>query len=315
MNYSHLSQEERYFLSTNFTRGRSIPEIAREMGRSPSTLYRERRRNLCSLGCYTAANAQSYATARRRRSRRGSHYPQECWTMIYSLLKIQWSPEQISNCMMKAGSYKISFQTIYRTIRKDRCRGGYLHRNLRIMPKRRRKRYGRPDSRGVLAGKRLISERPKSIETRKELGHWEGDTVMGNDQHQCVLTLVERKSGLARMVKLNNRTAALTNAAIFQIIKDDPKLFKTITFDNGTEFHSYREIETNFPVKCYFTNPHHPWERGTNENYNGLLRQYLPKRMPLDYIGPGKIKRICDHLNLRPRKRLGYKSPQEIAYG
>jgi len=158
----------------------------------------------------------------------------------------------------------------------------------------------------------MISERPEAILKRLEFGHWEGDTVMGKDRHQCIVTLVERKTGLARMAKLRNRTAASAAKAIIAIIAQEPWLFKTITFDNGTEFHSYKDIEEATGVICYFANPHHPWERGCNENLNGLLRQYIPKGTKLDGIGHTKLRKICRELNTRPRKRLNYLSPQEV---
>jgi IS30 family transposase len=216
--------------------------------------------------------------------------------------------------MSKNGLYSISFQTIYRVIRIDRRRGGFLFKDLRVVPKRRRKRYRSLDSRGVLRGKRLIDTRPLYINNRKEYGHWEADTVMGKDKHQCFLTLVERKSGYNRIAKLQNRTAKNVTKAMIEIIAKEPDLFKTITFDNGTEFHSYKVLEDMFGVVCYFANPHAPWERGCNENFNGLLRQYFPKRTPLNYIGDIKTQFVSEQLNNRPRKRLGYKTPQEVLY-
>ena len=166
----------------------------------------------------------------------------------------------------------------------------------------------------MLQGKRLISERPDYINNRSEFGHWEGDTVMGKDKHQCFLTLVERLSGLNRIVKLPNRTAKNVTNALISLLSAEPHLFKSITFDNGTEFHSYKIIEQMFGVTCYFANPHHPWERGSNENFNGLLRQYFPKGSSLSYVGPAKTLAVSEQLNNRPRKRLGFKSPKEVAY-
>ena len=311
--YSQLSQEERYFFSILKARGIPIPKIAKELDRAPSTLYRELKRNIRpTTGYYQAFIAESYSTARRRRSRRGSHFPKECWELIIKLLDQEWSPEQISRYLQKNHLFSISFQSIYRMIRKDRRHGGTLFKFLRIMPKQRRKRYRSDDSRGVLRGKRLISERPAIINERLEPGHWEADTVMGNDKHQCILTLVERMTGEARLAKLPNRTASYACAAIAKIIRSEPSRFKTITFDNGTEFHSYKKLESRFPIVCYFANPHHPWERGTNENFNGLLRQYIPKGCSLDYIGNRKLNFFCDRLNNRPRKRHHFRSPQEV---
>jgi transposase, IS30 family len=199
----------------------------------------------------------------------------------------------------------ISIPSIYRYIKKDRKNGGDLYKHLRIMPKVRRKRYKSDD---------YISERPTCINDRSEFGHWEGDTVMGKDRHQCILTLVERKTGLNRIAKLENRTSFNTNGAISMMILKEPHLFKSITFDNGTEFHGYKKLEEIFGITCYFANPHHPWERGCNENFNGLIRQYFPKEKALSYIGEKKLERISDKLNNRPRKRLDFKSPKEALY-
>jgi IS30 family transposase len=313
--YVQLSQEERYFFSSHVAAGHSIPKIAKEMNRSPSTLYREFRRNLRPSGRYAAYVAHDYTTARRRRERRGSQFSHDNWAIIFGLIDIEWSPQQISNQLKDLGYFSISFQTIYRYIRKDRRKGGVIYKKLRILSKYGRKRYRSNDNRGVLKGKRMISERPESINRRLEFGHWEADTVMGKDRFQCILTLVERKTGLARIAKIPHRTAKLTIKAIAKIIKAEPELFKTITFDNGTEFHSYKVLERMFSITCYFANPHHPWERGCNENFNGLLRQYFPKGESLSYIGETKLFLICIRLNNRPRKRHGYKSPNEVFYG
>jgi transposase, IS30 family len=312
--YTQLSQDERYYISAQRTRKVSFSQIARDLGRSTSTITREFKRNLRPSGRYEAFVAHSYATARRRRSRRKSHFTKECWMLIYSLLEEKLSPEQISDYLSAKGLFTISFQSIYRVIRIDRRRGGSLFKDLRIMPKQRRKRYGSLDSRGVLRGKRSISERPAYINNRSEFGHWEADTVMGKDKHQCFLTIVERKSGLNRIVKLQNRTAKNVIVALIAIISAEPDKFKSITFDNGTEFHSYKILEDIFGIICYFANPHHPWERGCNENFNGLLRQYFPKGSSLNHIGARKTNFVSEQLNNRPRKRLGFKSPKEVFY-
>jgi transposase, IS30 family len=315
MTYTQLSQEERYYISTQRAKKVSFSQIAKDLGRSTSTITREIKRNIRPTGRYAAFVAHSYATARRRRNRRGSQFPEECWTLINELLLEKWSPDQISDHLSNHGLYQISFQTIYRVIRIDRRKGGSLYTNCRIIPKPRRKKYRSDDSRGVLRGKRSITERPEFINSRSEFGHWEADTVMGNDRHQCFLTLVERKSGLNRIMKLKNRTAKDVTKALYELIEAEPDIFKTITFDNGTEFHSYKEVEDKFGVICYFAKPHHPWERGCNENFNGLLRQYFPKGTSLSYIGKVKTKKVSEQLNNRPRKRLCYKTPQEVFYG
>jgi len=312
--YTQLSQEERYFISSQRARKVSFAQIGRDLGRSTSTVTREYHNNLRPSGHYAAFVAHSYAIARRRSARRGSRFPEYFWKRIRELLYEDFSPEQIVSQLQIEQIGKISIQSIYRYLQKDRAQGGDLYKHMRIMPKVRRKLYRSLDSRGVLRGKRYISERPDYINDRSECGHWEGDTVMGQDRHQCILTLVERKSGANRIAKLNNRTAANVSAAIISIISSEPHLFKTITFDNGTEFHGYTEIEEATGIICYFANPHHPWERGSNENFNGLLRQYFPKGRSLSYIGNVKVLAISDKLNNRPRKRLGFKTPKEVLY-
>ena len=310
--YTQLSLEERYFISSQRARKISFAQIGRDLGRSTSTVTREYHNNLRPSGYYAAFVAHSYATARRRSSRRGSNFPDYFWKRIRELIYEDFSPEQIVSQLQIEKIGKISIQSIYRYILKDRAQGGDLYKHMRIMPKVRRKLYRSVDSRGVLRGKRYISERPDYIKDRSVLGHWEGDTVMGKDRHQCILTLVERKSRANRIAKLNNRTAVNTNAAIIEIISKEPHFFKSITFDNGTEFHGYKEIEEATGVICYFANPHHPWERGSNENFNGLLRQYFPKGRSLSYIGNTKVLAISEKLNSRPRKRLGFKTPKEV---
>lgn len=312
--YTQLSQEERCFIASQHARSISFSQIARYLGRATSTVTREYKRNLRPTGWYVAFVAHRYTSARRRRSRRGPHLPKNYIKMILRLLRQEWSPEQISDYLRQKEECNISFQTIYRWIKKDRRRGGIIFRNLRIVPKRRRKRYRSKDFRGILAGKRLISERPAYINNRSSIGHWECDTVMGKDKHQCILTLVERKTGMNRMAKLSNRTAQNTNNALLKIISRESHMFKSITFDNGTEFHSYKELEKAFPVTCYFANPHHPWERGSVENFNGLLRQYFPKGTSLSYIGNKRLGLISNRLNSRPRKRHQFKSPKEVYY-
>jgi IS30 family transposase len=150
------------------------------------------------------------------------------------------------------------------------------------------------------------------VETRLQLGHWEGDTVIGTDLHHCILTLVERKSGFAIIKKLSSRTTASVTLAALDAIAEHRANFKTITFDNGTEFHDYKVLEHHFPLKCYFATPYHSWERGSNENLNGLIRQYIPKRASMCAVTQAYCDAIAHRLNTRPRKRHGYHTPLEV---
>jgi len=311
--YCQLTQEERYIITAHRMSGSSKAEIARLMDRHPSTIGRELRRNVTNHdGKYRAEKAHSYATARRRVCRRVARFSAENMARVADLIRRRWSAEQISGTLRKTGELHISTETIYRRIRWDKKAGGSLWRHTRIMSKFGRKRYGRVDSRGVLPGKRHISERPIEVEGRQRLGHWEGDTVMGSDKHHCVLTLVERKSGYAIIEKLKARTKDEVTRAATKAIARHCRRFKTITFDNGTEFHDYALLEARFPLKVYFATPYHSWERGSNENFNGLVRQYLPKGSCMRAVTQAQCDHIVDDLNNRPRKRLGFKTPAQL---
>jgi len=311
--YHQLTQEERYSMTGLRRIGYSQAQIARQLGRSPSTISRELRRNTTHHdGDYRAEKAHQYSVARRRRERRRSWYSARQWQQVETHLKQKWSPEQISAVLRGQGECAMSHETIYRHILKDKKAGGTLYKHTRIMPKMRRKRYNSRDSRGVLAGKRHISQRPEAIETRLHIGHWEGDTVIGRDKHYCILTLLERKSGYAVIKKLISRTTTQVTTAASQAIKEQAGKFHTLTLDNGTEFHDYKTLEARFPLLCYFATPYHSWERGANENLNGLIRQYIPKGVCMKNLTQRKCDHIAHELNSRPRKRLGFKTPKEI---
>ena len=314
--YNQLSEQERYTITAGLISRNSMTEIAEAMGRSRSTLYRELSRNRTNHDDgYRALIAHSYATARRRRNRRGSQYSSEQWKEIVILLEQKLSPEQIAATIKGRGQFSISHETIYKYILADKKKGGSLYKNLRIKPKRHRKRGARHQNRGILPEKRNISTRPASAESRKSIGHWEGDTVIGADRHHCIVTLVERKTGFVVIVKVKAKTVAEINRACFKALRKHGRKIKTITFDNGPEFHGYKLIESKFPVICYFANPYHSWERGSNENLNGLIRQYLPKGTCMRSLGQPHCDRIANQLNSRPRKRHGFKTPKELFYG
>ena len=311
--YSQLSQEERYTIAFLLRRHTKPSQIARELGRHRSTICREIDRNKRDYdGGYRAEQAQSYYQGRRRRSRYGFHHTKTQMQPVFYLIKKKWSPEQISFVLKKAGILSISHETIYKHILYDKKHGGTLYTHLRIMPKVRRKRYNTRDSRGRLLGKRSILDRPDEVKARKVLGHWEGDTVIGRDRHHCIVTLVERKSGLVIIKKITARTSEQVNVVIIEAIRENPEMFKTITFDNGTEFHGYKTIEQETGVMCYFAAPYHSWERGTNENCNGLIRQYLPKRKCMSAVSQRYCNWIAKQLNTRPRKRHNYATPMEV---
>jgi IS30 family transposase len=233
---------------------------------------------------------------------------------VESQLKKDWSPEQISGRLRRQKMLSISHETIYIHIWRDKEAGGHLYRHLRCSSKLRRKRHNSYDSRGRLAGKRHISERPASVEKRRSIGHWEVDTVIGAGTKDCVATLVERKTGYALLGKLADRSMTGMSKRLRMLMRRNPQRFNTITSDNGTEFHDYVSVEKATGVVFYFATPYHSWERGSNENFNGLLRQYLPKRTSQAGLSQRQCDAIANALNTRPRKRLGYRTPKECFY-
>jgi IS30 family transposase len=285
------------------------------MDRHPSTISRELRRNAArGDGAYRAGQAQEHTNARRSRTRHWSKLTCKQWMLAEDLLREGLSPDQISGKLCRDGKLHISHETIYQYVWADKHAGGSLYLCLRQHTKRRRKRYATKERRGRLAGKRPISERPAAANERLEFGHWEIDTIHGSGR-DSVVTLVERLTGLVLIGKLPNLSTDALNTRVVQMIRrfeqKHPHSFKTVTADNGTEFHSYETIERKARLEFYFATPYHSWERGTNENTNGLIRQYLPKRTSLASLTQAQCNAIARRLNHRPRKRHGYATPLE----
>lgn len=282
------------------------------MGRHRSTIGRELYRNRCAYdGAYRVFKAQRRTNGRRRRSRSHPRITKTQWALVKTYIRKDWSPEQISNRLAEKGLLKISHESIYLRIWENKKNGGTLYTHLRHSTKQRRKRYGSYDSRGRMAAKKHISERPAEVEDRKVFGHWEIDTVMGKGSKHCILTLVERSTGYVEIGQLNDRTVHSLNDRLKWLMRKNPKRYKTITSDNGTEFHGYEAVEKAMKVPFYFCTPYHSWQRGTNENTNGLIRQYLRKGTTMKYLRQSRCDQIAEKLNTRPRKRLGWKTPLE----
>lgn len=311
MSYRQITRGERYALAALRGQHLTAAAIARATGRHRSTISRELRRNATRHdGHYRPGLADTYACSRRSYSRRNRRFTREDFALVVALLHDDWSPEQIAGRLRYLGILRISHETIYQFVWADKRLGGRLHRQLRGARKQRRKRYRSYDSRGRMAGKRPITDRPAIVEGRTQIGHWEADTVLGTGR-PCVLTLVERKTGFVLLGKLEARTTAQVNRRGTRLIQAQPQPVHTITADNGTEFHGYAAIERATTARFYFATPHHAWERGTNENTNGLLRQYLPKRCDMTALTQADCTAIAAKLNDRPRKRLGFKTPAE----
>lgn len=321
MRYHQITPEERYRLAALRTQrpSLSVAEIARQLNRHPSTIGRELKRNAAKHdGAYRPSKAQERTNGRRSRTRKGSTFTARQWMFVEALLAEGWSPEQISGRLRRDGILRISHETIYKHVWEDKHAGGLMHLYLRQRTKKHRKRYATTERRGRLAGKRHISERPVVVEQRRQIGHWEIDTVHGSGR-ESVATLVERVSGFSLIGKLPNLTAEAFNHRVLKLLARPTRglrlIFRTFTADNGTEFHSHLEVERKTGVRFFFATPYHSWERGTNENTNGLIRQYLPKRASMAALTQNDCNAIAERLNNRPRKRLGYATPTEILAG
>jgi len=312
MGYHQLTTRERYLIVEHKSMGWSLRKIARALCRSASTISRELMRNADrSDGWYRVEKADSYARARRRRSRQGSQFKACEVAAVHELLGRKWSPEQISGRLRKRRGMRIGTSTIYRWLAQDKARGGMSWLQTRQLSRRYRKGYRVRDLRGRMSGKRPLSERPRQAQDRSEVGHLEGDTVMGKDGRHCLLTLVDRMTRRARIVKLPARQAAEVNKALIREVRAGRLKMKSLTLDNGTEFHGFKELEAKLGIKVYFAQPYHSWERGTNENTNGLIRQYLPKGSCFKNLTQQRCNEIERELNDRPRKVLGFSTPNE----
>lgn len=312
MGYHQLTTRERYLIVEHKSMGLSMREIGKALCRSASTISRELRRNACSSdGRYRVEKADSYARARRWRSKQGSQFKASEVAAVHELLGRKWSPEQVSGRLRKRRWMRIGTSTIYRWLAQDKARGGMSWLQTRQLSRRYRKGYRVPDRRGRMSGKRPLSERPRQADDRSEVGHLEGDTVMGKDGRHCVLTLVDRMTRRTRILKLPARQAAEVNKALISEVRAGRLKMKSLTLDNGTEFHGYKELEAKLGIKVYFAQPYHSWERGTNENTNGLIRQYLPKGSCFKGLTQQRCNEIERELNDRPRKVLGFSTPNE----
>lgn len=310
--YQHLSDAERHSLAVLKLQGLSQRKIARALERNAGTICRELKRNRSTHdGFYRFSAAGELYRGRLRRSRRNRRYTPADFVEIERLIREDLSPEQIVGRARREGLQIMSHQTIYRWIEADRQRGGSLYLHLRHGSNHCRKRYRGNDSRGRLSGKRMIGERPAVVEERSRPDDWEIDTIHGKGK-ACLVTIVERKTGLLRLGPIAQATAKLTQERTVQLL--GPHQVHTITSDNGTEFHSYKYIEEKLGATFYFATPHHAWERGTNENTNGLIRQYLAKGSPLARITTNHCLYIQERLNNRPRKRLGFLTPNEAYF-
>lgn len=315
MEYGHLTIEEREVILKMRAQAASMREIGERLGRSKGTISRELSRNVCSAKEYQPHLAQRRYEKRRRESKVPYRLEGDGWLRAYVQRQLQnyWSPEQISGRVRKEWGIDISPVTIYSWVYRNRDEGGTFSRYLRQSHRRRRKRRGSPERRGQIPDRRLIDERPRVADERKRIGDWEGDTVEGSKGSGFLVTQVDRKSRYTEAVKVKDKSAdTVTRATLRRMKKLPPEKVRTMTFDNGKEFAGFKELERGLEMRSYFAHPYHSWERGTNENTNGLLRQFFPKGMDFRTVHQREVDMALDLLNNRPRKCLSYRTPTEV---
>lgn len=315
MKYRHLTEEERYHIYELKSEGFTQIAIAGCIGYSRSTISRELSRNRGERG-YRPRQANLKATE--RLSIRGKSNVKRASESAWEYAKLQlvneqWSPEQIAGRLVHDKQETISHETIYKKILVDKQSGGRLHIHLRCQ-KKRKKRYGSARSnRGTIKNRVDIDERPAIVNERKRVGDWEGDTIIGSHKKGAVIaSMVERKSRFTKLAKSKDKTSKNVISSINQCMGFTKSLVFTITLDNGKEFGLHDKLSTVLGAKVFFAKPYHSWERGLNENTNGLVRQYFPKKSSFDRITPAELQQVEDKLNNRPRKCLGFKTPFEI---
>jgi transposase, IS30 family len=310
MIYHQLTQEQRYQIYALKKTGHAQAEIAAVIGVHKSTVSRELRRNQGGRG-YRPQQAQQMA--QNRRAKAMPRISAKAWAVVENLLRQEWSPEQISGRLKKEQKICISHEWIYQHVLADKGAGGDLYKHLRCQ-KQRRKRYGTYNRRGKLLNCRSIEERPAIVAHRKRLGDWEVDTVFGKDHKQALVTLTERKSRFTLLGKVSQRTAQAVQDQICRLLLPVQDQVHTLTSDHGKEFACHEQIAQLLQLKYYFAHPYAAWERGANENANGLLRQYFPKKCDLQLVTRKDTNLAMSRLNFRPRKSLRFKTPFEVFY-
>jgi IS30 family transposase len=312
MSYKQLTQEQRYHIWALKKTGFSQTDIATEIGVHKSTITRELQRNSGQRG-YRPKQAHALAQRRQQDRARTPRIAAQTWEMVETHLRQQWSPEQISGWLRREHKQRVSHERIYQYVYDDKWAGGTLHRHLRCQ-KQHRKRYGSRDRRGQLANRRCISERPAIVQQRSRLGDWEADTIIGKGHQPALVSLTERKSKLTLLAKVEQTTAEAVEAAIGRLLGPLAQRVHTITSDNGREFAHHQKIAARLEADFYFAHPYASWERGLNENTNGLVRQYFPKGSDFTIITDEAVGKVMQRLNHRPRKTLGFSTPYQVFY-
>ena len=321
MGYKHLNIGERESILKMLSEQKNMTLVAELIGRNKGTISRELSRNLSSTGEYKPHLAQRYYNKRRDASKQPYRLGQHgrLRRYVHNKLKQYLSPEQIAGRIKTDYpddlQMRVSPLVIYNWVQRDKKTGGKLYKFLRQGHRKRRKKRGSLNNQGQIPDRRPISERPKTVDKRQELGHWEGDTVVGKSNGSFIATHVERKSRYLLVGKTDDKSAESMNATTRRLFRKIPKSKrKTMTFDNGKEFAGFKALEKAVGFCCYFADPYSSYQRGTNENTNGLLRQFFPKGTDFNEISEEEIDKTAALINNRPRKCLNYRTPHEVLW-
>jgi len=310
MGYKHLSLADRHYIEIERKMGTSANKIAEALERSQSTISREIARN-CGQRGYRHQQADRMALERHEIKPKSIKMTDSIKQIINERIEQDWSPEQIAGRLKEDGVISLHHETIYQYILNDKRAGGVLYKHLRHQNKTYRKRYGSAHNRTGIPNRVDIDQRPEAANERSRIGDWEADTVIGHNHKGVITTLDERVTKLRLALPTGSKAAAPVAAAISYLLNPIKNFVKTITFDNGKEFVMHQWIANYLSCDTYFAKPYHSWERGQNENANGLLRQYFPKAMELIDVTGEEVFKAVDKLNSRPRKCLGFKTPYE----
>jgi transposase, IS30 family len=311
MSYTQLTKETRYQISVLVKAGQSQTQIAMIIGCHKSTISRELSRNRIPSGYWPGA-AQDLAQRRRQQSHQARIAP-ATWQTVAQLIGQDWSPQQITQRLLLERQASVSPERIYLYIYADQRRGGTLHQHLRSQ-KQQRRRARRYQRRGQIPNRVSIDERPAIVDQKKRIGDWEGDLIVGAQRKSAMFTATDRKSKLTLLCKLANKSAPELRDRSIELFTPFAERVLTITFDNGKEFCEHEAIAKALGARIYFAHPYAAWERGLNENTNGLLRQYFPKGTDLAQVPEAEVQRVENLMNDRPRKTLGYRTPNEIFF-
>lgn len=313
MKYTQLTEKERYQLELLIQEHSTQKMAAEILGRSRSTISRELKRNKDPDGRYFS-EAAIVKTAERRKRIIPTKFTELVKGQIQEKLELGWSPEQISGRLKIQSNIKISYELIYQYINRDRKAGGTLFKYLPHRGKKYKKRNIKTRRRvwKTAAKRKPMSERPREATERKEIGHWEGDTIEGKRHRGGLGTFVDRKSTFTIIRKVKNKSAEEMKNVILKSFRACPDVIKTLTVDNGGEFALHDKMSMALRMDVYFAPPYSPWERGLNENVNGLIRRFFPKGTDFNLIPEWKLAKVQNLLNERPKKNLGFKTPKEV---